>query len=94
MRPRPPGGLRVALAASFVWSLAALAGALALTFVLDGTILTTFWLCRGSLELRSFRRSCVRRWSPSRPSAGPSRGSPRGHDLRRCGLVDGEHDLR
>jgi len=39
-----PHTFGVALAASFVWSLAALAGALALTFALDGTIETTLWL--------------------------------------------------
>jgi hypothetical protein len=42
-----PATLGVALAASFAWSLAALAGALALTFVLDGTIETTLWLVAG-----------------------------------------------
>ena len=42
-----PAAFGVALAASFVWSLAALAGALALTFALDGTIGTTIWLLAG-----------------------------------------------
>lgn len=42
-----PAAFGVALAASFVWSLAALAGALALTFALDGTINTTLWLLAG-----------------------------------------------
>jgi hypothetical protein len=42
-----PAAFGVALAASFVWSLAALAGALALTFALDGTIGTTLWLLVG-----------------------------------------------
>jgi uncharacterized protein DUF6541 len=39
-----PHTFGVAIAASFAWSLAALAGALALTFALDGTIRTTLWL--------------------------------------------------
>ncbi len=42
-----PAAFGVAVAASFVWSLAALAGALALTFALDGTIDTTLWLLAG-----------------------------------------------
>ena len=42
-----PAAFGVALAASFAWSLAALAGALALTFALDGTIDTTLWLLAG-----------------------------------------------
>jgi hypothetical protein len=42
-----PAAFGVALAASFVWSLAALAGSLALTFALDGTIGTTIWLLAG-----------------------------------------------
>ncbi len=42
-----PATFSVVLAASFVWSLAALAGALALTFTLDGTIDTTLWLLAG-----------------------------------------------
>jgi len=42
-----PAAFSVALAASFAWSLAALAGALALTFALDGTIDTTLWLLAG-----------------------------------------------
>jgi len=42
-----PAAFSVALAASFVWSLAALAGALALTFAFDGTIGTTLWLLAG-----------------------------------------------
>ncbi|MEP6909345.1 MAG: DUF6541 family protein [Actinomycetota bacterium] len=42
-----PAAFGVALAASFVWSLAALAGALALTFAIGGTIVTTFWLLAG-----------------------------------------------
>ncbi len=42
-----PAAFGVALAASFVWSLAALAGALALTFAFDGTIGTTLWLLAG-----------------------------------------------
>jgi hypothetical protein len=42
-----PAAFGVALAASFVWSLAALAGALALTFAFDGTISTTLWLLVG-----------------------------------------------
>jgi hypothetical protein len=42
-----PHTFGVALAASFVWSLAAVAGALALTFALDGTIETTLWLLGG-----------------------------------------------
>ena len=39
-----PHTFGVAIAASFAWSLAALAGALALTFAFDGTISTTLWL--------------------------------------------------
>jgi Family of unknown function (DUF6541) len=39
-----PHTFGVAIAASFAWSLAALAGALALTFAFDGTITTTLWL--------------------------------------------------
>jgi uncharacterized protein DUF6541 len=39
-----PHTFGVAIAASFAWSLAALAGALALTFGFDGTISTTLWL--------------------------------------------------
>jgi len=42
-----PHTFGVALAASFAWSLAALAGALALTFARDGTIETTLWLLAG-----------------------------------------------
>ncbi len=42
-----PATFGVAIAASFCWSLAALAGALALTFALDGTITTTLWLLAG-----------------------------------------------
>jgi len=42
-----PHTFGVAIAASFAWSLAALAGALALTFALDGTIRTTLWLLAG-----------------------------------------------
>jgi len=42
-----PHTFGVAIAASFAWSLAALAGALALTFALDGTIETTLWLLAG-----------------------------------------------
>jgi hypothetical protein len=42
-----PHTFGVALAASFAWSLAALAGALALTFALDETITTTLWLLAG-----------------------------------------------
>jgi len=42
-----PAGFGVTLAASFVWSLAALAGALALTFALDGSIDTVLWLLGG-----------------------------------------------
>jgi hypothetical protein len=42
-----PATLGVAVAASFAWSLAALAGALALTFAFDGTIETTLWLLGG-----------------------------------------------
>jgi len=42
-----PHTFGVAIAASFAWSLAALAGALALTFALDGTIDTTLWLIGG-----------------------------------------------
>ena len=42
-----PAAFGVALAASFVWSLVALAGALALTFAFDGTIDTTLWLLAG-----------------------------------------------
>jgi len=42
-----PHTLGVAIAASFAWSLAALAGALALTFAFDGTITTTLWLIAG-----------------------------------------------
>ena len=42
-----PHTFGVAIAASFAWSLAALAGALALTFALDGTIETTLWLIAG-----------------------------------------------
>jgi hypothetical protein len=42
-----PAAFGVAVAASFAWSLAALAGALALTFALDGTIDTTLWLLAG-----------------------------------------------
>ena len=39
-----PHTFGVAIAASFAWSLAALAGALALTFAFGGTITTTLWL--------------------------------------------------
>ena len=39
-----PHTFGVAIAASFAWSLAAVAGALALTFAFDGTITTTLWL--------------------------------------------------
>jgi len=39
-----PAAFSVAVAASFAWSMAALAGALALTFLVDGTIDTTLWL--------------------------------------------------
>ena len=42
-----PAAFGVAVAASFVWSLVALAGALALTFAFDGTIDTTLWLLAG-----------------------------------------------
>jgi len=42
-----PHTFGVAIAASFAWSLAALAGALALTFAVDGTIETTVWLLAG-----------------------------------------------
>jgi hypothetical protein len=42
-----PHTFGVAIAASFAWSLAALAGALALTFAFDGTIETTLWLLAG-----------------------------------------------
>jgi hypothetical protein len=42
-----PHTFGVTIAASFAWSLAALAGALALTFAFDGTIETTLWLLAG-----------------------------------------------
>jgi hypothetical protein len=42
-----PHTLGVTLAASFAWSLAALAGALAITFAIDGTITTTLYLLGG-----------------------------------------------
>jgi hypothetical protein len=42
-----PHTFGVTIAASFAWSLAALAGALAATFALDGTIETTLWLLAG-----------------------------------------------
>ena len=42
-----PHTFGVAIAASFAWSLAVLAGALALTFAFDGTITTTLWLIAG-----------------------------------------------
>ena len=42
-----PATFSVAVAASFAWSVAALAGALALTFAFDGTIDTTLWLLAG-----------------------------------------------
>jgi hypothetical protein len=42
-----PHTFGVTIAASFVWSLAALSGALALTFAIDGTIKTTLWLLAG-----------------------------------------------
>jgi hypothetical protein len=42
-----PHTFGVTIAASFAWSLAALSGALALTFVIDGTIETTLWLLAG-----------------------------------------------
>jgi hypothetical protein len=42
-----PHTFGVTIAASFAWSLAALAGALALTFATDGTIETTLWLLAG-----------------------------------------------
>ena len=42
-----PHTFGVAIAASFAWSLAALAGALAATFAVDGTIETTLWLLAG-----------------------------------------------
>ncbi len=40
----PPAALGVAVAASLAWSLALLAGALALTFAFNGSIETTLWL--------------------------------------------------
>jgi hypothetical protein len=42
-----PHTFGVTIAASFAWSLAALAGALAITFAVDGTIETTLWLLTG-----------------------------------------------
>jgi hypothetical protein len=42
-----PHTFGVAIAASFAWSLAAIAGALALTLAFDGTIETTLWLVAG-----------------------------------------------
>jgi hypothetical protein len=42
-----PHTFGVTIAASFAWSLAALAGALAITFATDGTIETTLWLLAG-----------------------------------------------
>jgi len=42
-----PHTFGVAIAASFAWSLAALAGALALTFAVGGTIEATLWLLAG-----------------------------------------------
>jgi Family of unknown function (DUF6541) len=42
-----PHTFGVTIAASFAWSLAALAGALAITFGVDGTIETTLWLLAG-----------------------------------------------
>ena len=42
-----PHTFGVAIAASFAWSLAAVAGALAVTFAVDGTIDTTVWLLAG-----------------------------------------------
>jgi hypothetical protein len=42
-----PHTFGVTIAASFAWSLAALSGALALTFAIDGTIETTLWLLAG-----------------------------------------------
>jgi hypothetical protein len=42
-----PHTFGVTIAASFAWSLAALAGALAITFAIDGTIETTLWLLAG-----------------------------------------------
>jgi hypothetical protein len=42
-----PHTFGVTIAASFAWSLAALAGALAITFAVEGTIETTLWLLAG-----------------------------------------------
>ena len=54
-----PHTFGVALAASFAWSLAALAGALALTFAFDGTIETTLWLI-GAFALASLVPALLR----------------------------------
>ena len=72
-----PHTFGVAIAASFAWSLAALAGALALTFAVDGTIETTLWLLAGfSRRLPRSGRRFARRLPPSRASARRSRASP------------------
>ena len=90
-----PAAFGVALAASFVWSLAALAGALALTFALDGTIETTLWLLAG-FAAAALVPALMRAPVASEPTERRAccRRRRRRRSLRGRGLVDGEHDLR
>jgi hypothetical protein len=62
-----PHTFGVAIAASFAWSLAALAGALALTFARDGTIETTLWLI-GGFSVASLVPALLRAPVPSEES--------------------------
>jgi hypothetical protein len=62
-----PHTFGVAIAASFAWSLAALAGALALTFARDGTIETTLWLV-GGFSVASLVPALLRAPVPSEES--------------------------
>src|SRR5204862_7428017 len=62
-----PHTFGVAIAASFAWSLAALAGALALTFALDGRIETTLWLV-GAFSVASLIPAVLRAPVPSEDS--------------------------
>ena len=79
-----PAAFGVALAASLAWSMAALAGALAITLALDGSIGTMLWLL-GGFSVVALVPALLR-------APVPSEQSERG--LRRRGLVDGEHDPR
>ena len=90
-----PHTFGVAIAASFAWSLAAVAGALAVTFALDGTI------DDDALAVGRVLGRLPRAGSP--PGAGALGAERANHDRRRCrrggavrgrGLVDVEHDLR